>query len=101
MKAQSSGTKPKRYPSDLTRTQWKRLKRLLPEARPGGRPRSVDLPEVLNYIFYIARGGGAPRVMPRGLPPPGIYYAHLRRGGNDGHRARAKDLLPPHAPPPH
>ena len=31
--------KPKRYPSDLTRTQWKRLKRLLPEAKPGGRPR--------------------------------------------------------------
>jgi hypothetical protein len=33
--------KPKRYPSDLTLTQWKRLKRLLPPAKPGGRPRQV------------------------------------------------------------
>jgi len=51
--------KPKRYPSDLTRTQWKRLKRLLPAAKPGGRPRSVKLREILNGIFYILRGGCA------------------------------------------
>jgi transposase len=50
--------KPKRYPSDLTQTQWDRLKRLLPPAKPGGRPREVNLREVLNGIFYIARGGG-------------------------------------------
>ena len=39
MKPKNTGTKPKRYPSDLTRTQWKRLKCLLPPAKPGGRPR--------------------------------------------------------------
>ena len=59
MKPKTSRAKPKRYPSDLTRNQWKRLKRLLPPAKPGGRPRSVKLREVLNGIFYIARGGCA------------------------------------------
>ena len=51
--------KPERYPSDLTRTQWRRLQRLLPPAKPGGRPRSVKLREVVNGIFYILRGGCA------------------------------------------
>jgi len=69
MKAKPSSPQPKRYPSDLTRTQWKRLKRMLPEAKPGGRPRSVNLREVLNGIFYIVRGGCAWRMMPSDLPP--------------------------------
>ena len=69
MKPKRSQAKSKRYPSDLTRTQWKRLKRLLPAAKPGGRPRSVDLREVLNGIFYISRGGCAWRMMPTDLPP--------------------------------
>ena len=69
MKAKESREEPQRYPSDLTRTQWKRLQRLLPKATPGGRPRSVDLREVLNGIFYIVRGGCAWRMMPKDLPP--------------------------------
>ena len=55
MKPKQSQAEPKHYPSDLTRTQWKRLKRLLPKAKPGGRPRSVDIREVLNGIFYSRR----------------------------------------------
>jgi putative transposase len=45
--------KRKRYPSDLIRTQWRSLKCLLPPVKPGGRPRSVQLREVVNGIFYI------------------------------------------------
>ena len=78
MKPKPSGTTPKRYPSDLTRTQWKRLKRLLPPAKPGGRPRSVNLREVLNGIFYIARGGCAWRMMPTDLPPWSTGYDYFR-----------------------
>ena len=62
MKAKPSGAKPKRDPSDLTRTQWKRLKRLLPPAKPGGRPREVKLREILNGIFSICRGGCSWRI---------------------------------------
>ena len=45
------------YPTDLTDEQWKLVAPLLPAAKPGGRPRSVDLREVLNGIFYVIRGG--------------------------------------------
>src|SRR3954467_5661013 len=91
MKHKRSQAKPKRYPSDLTRTQWERLKRLLPEAKPGGRPRSVDLREVLNGIFYITRGGCAWRMMPTDLPPWSTCYDYSRKWRDDGTWRRLND----------
>ena len=85
--------KPKRYPSDLTLTQWKRLKRLLPPAKPGGRPRSVDLREVLHGILYIARGGCCWRMMPKDLPPWSTCYDYLRKWRNDGTWPQLNDAL--------
>jgi putative transposase len=93
MKPKRTEVKPKRYPSDLTRTQWKRLKRLLPAAKPGGRPRSVDLREVLNGIFYITRGGCAWRMMPTDLPPWSTCYDYFYKWRNDGTWARINDTL--------
>ncbi len=51
MSANQTEAGPERSPSDLTRNRWKKLKRLLSPARPGGRPRSVKLREVLNGIL--------------------------------------------------
>jgi putative transposase len=93
MKPKKCEAKPKRYPSDLSRTQWRRLKRLLPMAKPGGRPRSVNLREVLNGIFYIARGGCAWRMMPKDLPPWSTCYDYFRKWRNDGTWARLNDAL--------
>jgi putative transposase len=45
----------KRYPSDLTDEQWAILQPLIPPAKRGGRPRRVDMREVLNTLFYQAR----------------------------------------------
>ena len=84
MKRKRSQAKPKRYPSDLTHTQWKRFNRLLPEAKPGGRPRSVDLREILNGIFYITRGGCAWRMMPKDLPPWSTCYDYFYKWRNNG-----------------
>jgi putative transposase len=93
MKSKRSGAKLKRYPSDLTRTQWKRLKRLLPKAKRGGRPCSVDLRAVLNGIFYIARGGSAWRMMPKDLPPWSTCYDSFRKWHNDGTWSKVNDAL--------
>jgi putative transposase len=84
---------PKAYPSDLTRTQWKRLKRLLPAAKPGGRPRSVNLRNVLNGIFYILRGGCAWRMMPHDFPPWSTCYDYFRKWRNNGTWAKINDAL--------
>ena len=93
MKPKKCDAKAKRYPSDLTRTQWKRLKRLLPGAKPGGRPRSVNLREVLNGLFYIARGGCAWRMMPKDLPPWSTCYDYFRKWRNDGTWAKLNEAL--------
>jgi len=85
--------KPKPYPSDLTRAQWKHLKRLLPAAKPGGRPRSVDLRQVLNGIFSILRGGCAWRMMPHDFPPWSTGYDYFYKWRNDGTWARINDAL--------
>ena len=42
------GMKRKPYPID---DQWQSLTPLLPAAKPGGRPRSADLREVVNAIL--------------------------------------------------
>src|SRR3954466_8853511 len=93
MKPKKSGIAPKRYPSDLTRTQWKRLQPLLPPAKPGGRPREVDLREILNGILYIARGGCAWRMMPKDLPPWSTCYDYFRKCRDDGTWSGANDTL--------
>jgi putative transposase len=93
MEPKKSGTEPKRYPSDLTRTQWKRLKSLLPPAKPGGRPREVDLREILNGIFYIARGGCSWRMMPKDLPIWSTCYDYFRKWRNDGTWSKINDAL--------
>lgn len=85
--------KRKPYPFDLTNAQWNRLKRLLPEPKPGGRPRSVDLREVLNGIFYIVRGGNSWRMMPHDLPPWSTCYDYFRKWRNDGLWQRINDTL--------
>ena len=79
MKAKQIGANPQRYPSDLTRNQWKKLKRRLPKAQPGGRPRSVTRREVLNGVFSSARGGGSWRMRPQDRPPWSTGYDSFRK----------------------
>ena len=45
------------YPSDLSNKEWELIRPLVPAAKPGGRPRSTDMRELLNSIFYVAEGG--------------------------------------------
>jgi putative transposase len=59
----------KPYPSDVTDEQWTILKRLIPPARPGGRPRSVGLRQIVNAIFYRTRSACSWRMLPRDFPP--------------------------------
>jgi len=73
-----------RYPTDLTDDEWRVLEPLIPPAKPGGRPRSVDLREIVNGIRYVLRSGGAWRLLPHDLPPWETVYAYFRRWQGDG-----------------
>ena len=54
----------KPYPTDISNSQWTILEPLIPASKPGGRPRTVDMREIINAIFYILASGCAWRLMP-------------------------------------
>ena len=75
-----------RYPSNLTDPEGERLKPLIPEASPGGRPRKADMRTAMNAIFYLLlRTGCTWRNLPRDeLPPCSTVYNIFRKFRKDG-----------------
>jgi len=59
----------KAYPTDLSDEQWAVIEPLLPPAKHGGRPRTSDLRQVLNTIFYPTRAGRQWAMLPKDLVP--------------------------------
>jgi putative transposase len=83
----------KPYPSDLTDEQWALLHELIPAAKHGGRPRTVDLREVLNTLLYQARSGCQWDMLPHDLAPRGTAWDYLARWQDDGTWERLVDAL--------
>jgi putative transposase len=83
----------KSYPTDLTDEQWDLIRPLLPKAKPGGRPRSVDTRAVVDGILYVVRGGVPWRMLPHDLPPWGTVHYYYRSWRIDGTWARVMDVL--------
>lgn len=67
-----------RYPSDMTDREWALIAPFLPAPRRGGRPRTVNLREVMNAIQYIGATGCQWRALPKDFPPmttvQGYFY---------------------------
>jgi putative transposase len=74
----------KPYRSDLTDAQWELIRPLLPLAKPGGRPRTVDLREVVNTLFYQARTGCQWDYLPHDLAPKGTVWDYFVAWHHDG-----------------
>ena len=55
------------YPTDLTGAQWALIEPLIPPARSGGRPRTVEMRLVVNTIFYLAKAGCPWAMLPSDL----------------------------------
>jgi putative transposase len=81
------------YDTDLTDAQWDILRTLLPPAPGGGRPRTTDLREVLNAIFYHLRAGGAWELLPHDFPPSGTVYEYYSKWRRDGTIDKVHDAL--------
>jgi transposase len=66
-----------RYPSDLTDAEWALVKPLIPPAKRGGRPRTIDVREVLNGVFYVLSTGCQWPALPKDLPPKSTVYDYF------------------------
>ena len=73
-----------RYPTDLTEAEWTLLAPLIPVAKPGGRPRTTDMREVVNAILYSLPSGCQWQMLPTEFPPYQTVYHYFwtwRRAG--------------------
>lgn len=73
-----------RYPTDLTGKEWSVLPPFVPPARPGGRPRTTDIREIMNAILYMAGGGMAWRMLPKDFPPVSTVLGYFCAWRCDG-----------------
>lgn len=73
-----------RYASDLTDGEWAAVSPHLPPPLALGRPREVDLREVVNAILFMASTGCQWRQLPKEFPPystvQGYFYAWRDEG---------------------
>ncbi len=81
------------YPSDLTDEQWRLIEPSIPSPKSGGRPRSVDLREVINAVLYLSRTGCSWRQLPHDFPPWGTVHFYYRCFRLDGTWEKIHDRL--------
>ena len=58
----------KTYPTDLSDAEWTYIEPYLPAPKGYGRPRTHDLREILNAVFYVLRSGCQWRLLPHDFP---------------------------------
>jgi putative transposase len=77
-----------RYASDTTEAEWLLLSIFLPARCRVGRPREVNLREVMNAILYILSTGCQWRTLPKDFPPRSTiqYYFYDWRDRHIWHR---------------
>jgi len=68
----------KQYPTDLTDEQWNYIKEMIPAAKQGGRPRTLDMRMVVNAILYVVVGGIQWRMLPKEYPNWKSTYHYFR-----------------------
>jgi putative transposase len=79
-----AATTRKPYLTDLTDDPWGILQPLIPSAKPGGRPREVDMREVIHTILSLNRTGCQWDMLPHDLLPESTVYESFAQWRRDG-----------------
>jgi putative transposase len=81
----ASNTMSRRYATDLTDEQWEKIRGYVEtDYRGPGRPRTLDVREVLNGIFYLTRTGCQWEMLPRDLPNHNSVRYYFDKWTRDG-----------------
>src|SRR2546428_8683669 len=86
----------KKYPSDLTDEQWAIVEPLIPPAKQsprGGRPRQVEMREVLNTWFSLNRSGCPWERLPHDVLPKRPVDDSVAQWRDDGTWAKLVKAL--------
>jgi len=90
---QAARRKGRRYDSDLTDAEWALIAPMIPPARRGGRPRDVNVREIVNGIFYVLWTGCQWKALPKDLPPKSTVHHYLELWDWDGTLERIHHAL--------
>ena len=82
-----------RYPSDLSDAEWVLVEPMIPPAKHGGRPRDVNVREVLNAICYVLSTGCQWQALPKDLPPKSTAHYYFMLWEWDGTLVRIHHAL--------
>ncbi len=69
----STQTPRKPYPTDISDEAWEWIAPLLAQGAGPGRPRTVDIREIANAIFYLDKTGCQWEMLPHDFPD----YRHV------------------------
>lgn len=72
------------YPTDLSDAEWNHIAPHLPAPEGHGRPRTHDLREILNAVFYVLKSGCQWRLLPHDLPRWPTVYWYFRKWRIEG-----------------
>lgn len=81
------------YPSDMSDAQWNIIRPVIPPAKSGGRPRAVEMRQIVNGILYMVRGGCSWRMLPKDYGPWQTVYGYFRRFRQAGLWQKMHDAL--------
>lgn len=74
----------KLYASDMSDAEWVVIEPKIPAPKGFGHPRTVDVREVLNAIFYVQRSGCQWEMLPHDFPPYTTVYKYFRKWQRKG-----------------
>jgi transposase len=86
-----------RYASDLKDEEWALIAPFMPPPRRMGRPREVDLREVVNAILYLASTGCQWRMLPKDFPPVSTVQRYFYDWRDSGLWREISNMLVMHA----
>jgi len=89
---------PIRYPSDLIDEEWEILQPVFDELEPytTGSPRTTDLREILNAIFYLNKTGCPWRYLPTDFPPYRLADYYYNKWTDNQTLEKVNTVLPQH-----
>jgi transposase len=82
-----------RYASDTTDAEWRWIAAHLTSASRRGRPRTLDLREVVHPVLYILATSCQWRALPKCFPPFTTVQYYFYRWRDDGTLARINHVL--------
>jgi putative transposase len=81
------------YPTDVTDEQWALVAPLIPPAKQGGCPRTVDTRLVFNTILYLNKTGCQWAMLPKDLAKRSTAFDYFSAWKKDGTWQRLLDAL--------